>query len=1160
MKKTIRKVLLSVLFLIGFTIYSVAQNCTPVSQAERNALIDLYNATSGTQWTNNTNWNTTALVCDWYGVTVSNGTVTGIQLTANNLEGELPSTIKALSNLKLLRLGQNQLSGSLPIEISELNELHTLVLDRNKLEGIIPKELGRLRKLVVLYLYDNDFTGEIPEELMSLQELKFLYLHKNKLTGSIPTSISNLRKLKRLLLYTNQLSGNIPTTIGNLLELEQLYLNSNQLNGQIPSSIGNLSKLTHLVLYSNAFIGAIPESLTSLSQLQYCFLHVNRLSGIIPEKLFDLQYLKQLMLHSNQLSGSIPENIENLQQLTKLYLSANKFTGTLPTGLSKLTQLEYLYLHNNNFSGDIPDFTGFQNLDYLTLAQNNFNFSALEQSHSTYQSTLRFYSYTPQKELDKEENAYLEFGNDLTLTTTANSSNNSYQWYKNGVAIQGATQREYLIRKGDRNDLGVYHVTVKNNQVGGVTLVRHSINVRESAGVNNFCLSDWVDDFISVADLSPQGANIEWYLEETGGDPLPNDYDIEDAVIDDSYTFWWQNTSGGTRTAATVFINANTPDGDEEQYFNGAANPAPTINDIFVLNNGNDVYWFDAPVGGNLLSNNLLLQDGATYYASSCNDLKDVRNCPCLLEVTVYLGVLPPRGESIQYLCAGSKIGELVVDANPGNELVWYTAPTEGSPIDPSTLIVNGNTYYVAQLDPSGAESGERLAITAYLISSETPTVESPQTFYLYNTPTVANLLALGSDEIKWFSQANGGYQYASNEELVDGLIYYAEQQAGECPSDRVPVQVIVSDEPAPGLLGCDLFKPQVGDQFVISAWVNERAVTAEVAEEIEFNNSEASEAFTGLLNHLLNRLRSTDKDLRDFPEEYIPEFVGDEEQFNLESILPFLKDITVPEKILTVYSFNELFDSYGRTIGFSFYLTESELYQFVYKSPEIRRLVQHYNNEELQVGPDRYPILDNLDSLSLEFTNVSVNATGAFVIESNFDQTASPAYAELNTLGYDSDHGVNPEATFYNYNEIANQQVMNYEFGKIKIEFKDPEGILMSEETVDLVPQGDIIDDWQKVTSDFVIPVNAGQMILSLVNGSDSRICYFDDLRILPFEGNMKSFVYHPETQRLMAELDENNYATFYEYDKEGGLVRVKKETERGTFTIQETRSGNTK
>jgi hypothetical protein len=53
-----------------------------------------------------------------------------------------------------------------------------------------------------------------------------------------------------------------------------------------------------------------------------------------------------------------------------------------------------------------------------------------------------------------------------------------------------------------------------------------------------------------------------------------------------------------------------------------------------------------------------------------------------------------------------------------------------------------------------------------------------------------------------------------------------------------------------------------------------------------------------------------------------------------------------------------------------------------------------------------------------------------------------------------------------------------------------------------------------------------------------------------------MKTFAYDDKTTRLMAEMDENNFATFYEYDDEGSLVRVKKETERGILTIKENRS----
>jgi len=82
--------------------------------------------------------------------------------------------------------------------------------------------------------------------------------------------------------------------------------------------------------------------------------------------------------------------------------------------------------------------------------------------------------------------------------------------------------------------------------------------------------------------------------------------------------------------------------------------------------------------------------------------------------------------------------------------------------------------------------------------------------------------------------------------------------------------------------------------------------------------------------------------------------------------------------------------------------------------------------------------------------------------------------------------------------------------------------------------------------------------MKIELKNISSNIPAYFDDIRVHPLKGSMKSFVYDPVTFKLMAELDDNNYSTFYEYDNEGGLVRIKKETSRGVQTIQESRSGS--
>lgn len=113
--------------------------------------------------------------------------------------------------------------------------------------------------------------------------------------------------------------------------------------------------------------------------------------------------------------------------------------------------------------------------------------------------------------------------------------------------------------------------------------------------------------------------------------------------------------------------------------------------------------------------------------------------------------------------------------------------------------------------------------------------------------------------------------------------------------------------------------------------------------------------------------------------------------------------------------------------------------------------------------------------------------------------------------------------------------------------------------------PSGAIIDGWQRIIGILEIPpvttldANATIKIDLKCNGGATP-CYFDDIRFYPYDGSLKSFVYDEDTQRLMAELDENNYATFYEYDLEGGLIRVKKETEKGVFTIQETRSSTAK
>jgi hypothetical protein len=143
---------------------------------------------------------------------------------------------------------------------------------------------------------------------------------------------------------------------------------------------------------------------------------------------------------------------------------------------------------------------------------------------------------------------------------------------------------------------------------------------------------------------------------------------------------------------------------------------------------------------------------------------------------------------------------------------------------------------------------------------------------------------------------------------------------------------------------------------------------------------------------------------------------------------------------------------------------------------------------------------------------------------------------------------------------QAINTTATDYKNVLIKAAFYDKNNLLISGTTVDCKPTGTIIEGWQRIEEFVTIPKDAVNLQLSFISlvpsGTANAAVYLDDVRIHPFNANMKSFVYNPVDLKLMADLDENNYASFYEYDDDGTLIRVKKETEKGIKTIKETRS----
>lgn len=146
---------------------------------------------------------------------------------------------------------------------------------------------------------------------------------------------------------------------------------------------------------------------------------------------------------------------------------------------------------------------------------------------------------------------------------------------------------------------------------------------------------------------------------------------------------------------------------------------------------------------------------------------------------------------------------------------------------------------------------------------------------------------------------------------------------------------------------------------------------------------------------------------------------------------------------------------------------------------------------------------------------------------------------------------------------EPGNDIKITYDFPELDVElFSGQDPTYTSLQLYQCYPAGKIIDGWQRIEQEIYVPLDqdpnltATYLTITLKSLSSFVPVYFDDLRIYPKDGSMKSFVYNPVNLRFVAELDERNYASFFEYDEEGKLIRAKKETERGIMMVKENRS----
>ncbi|XP_065873157.1 receptor-like protein EIX2 [Euphorbia lathyris] len=307
-------------------------------------------------------------------------------LSGNFLNGSIPQCISGLKDLMTLDLSNNNFSGNIQIPWEELS-VRVVDLSKNNLTGEIPSSICSSPNLNVLKLFGNRLSGEILRSLENCTGLNILDLGENMFSGNIPELIAEwLPDLEALGLRGNLFDGGITEQLCRLFYLHILDLANNDFSGFIPSCIGNLSGVQSpsiyypsviysLVLYEEKMElimkGRQVEQIRILGIVNAIDLSNNDFRGEIPEEIADLAYLGSLNLSWNHLTGKIPEKFRDLNRLETLDLSCNKLSGPIPLSMVSMTFLNYLNLSNNNLSGPIPTANQFQTFNDPSIYEGN---------------------------------------------------------------------------------------------------------------------------------------------------------------------------------------------------------------------------------------------------------------------------------------------------------------------------------------------------------------------------------------------------------------------------------------------------------------------------------------------------------------------------------------------------------------------------------------------------------------------------------------------------------------------------------------------------------------------------------------------------------------------------------------------------------------------
>jgi gliding motility-associated-like protein len=373
-------------------------------------------------------------------------------------------------------------------------------------------------------------------------------------------------------------------------------------------------------------------------------------------------------------------------------------------------------------------------------------------------------------------NLVLSLGNQATASAVATN----YQWYKNGIAVIGATGSSFAVT----NALPQDKISAKITS-GSSCYITPQYTIIPSIGLPTVSVST-VDCSAGTGTITVTSSGALYSFNNGQSWTTQNTSSVLNAG---SYSVKVKSASNCESPAVEVALHMNSVS-------------APAVADIELCQfatatpltaTGTNLLWYTSAEGGTG-SQTAPYPSTAEVGTSAYYVSQTINGCEsplAAINVTVIPGASAPISEEFIYYCQFSEAAALTAK---GSELLWYTTLVGGNsrteaPV-PATNIAGTTKYYVSQIK-NGCESTRTLITVTVFEAPAAPVVNSYVRYYQNDR---AEILTAEGENIVWYD-ADGNYLEGAptpDTKVIGIQRYFATQSVDGCESPKAEIVVEV--------------------------------------------------------------------------------------------------------------------------------------------------------------------------------------------------------------------------------------------------------------------------------------------------------------------------------------------------------------------------------